>query len=76
MSMVTVRTDLCNAVVCKFWIRVRLLPVPLGVHQPLHKILSAPGVQVLAVVTGKGALGMALVFSHQIGVIKQVCLGS
>lgn len=36
--------------------RFRLLPVPLGVHQPLHKILGTAGVQVFAVVTGERAL--------------------
>lgn len=33
-----------------------VVPVPLGVHQPLHKILSTAGVQVFAVVTGECAL--------------------
>lgn len=34
----------------------RLLPVPLGVHQPLHEILGTAGVQVFAVVAGECAL--------------------
>lgn len=65
-----------NLLVCIFWIRFRVLLVPLRVHQPLHEILGTPGVQVLAVVTGERALRMALVLIHQIRIIEWVCLGN
>lgn len=61
---------------CKFGARFRLSLVPLSVHQPLHEILGTPGVQILAVVAGERALGVALVFIHLIGIIERVCLGS
>lgn len=62
--------------VCKFWPGFRLLLVPLGVHQPLHEILCTPGVQILAVVAGECALGMAFVLIHLIRIIERVCLRS